>query len=408
MRTCLLILLLAARAAVAGPDSLTAADLAPHATAFRIEQGRLVGPGADTLLRLAAESRFLLLGEYHGSADIGELTAALLPPLAGMGYRHFGLEVGPSSAARLEALAGEDDPRAALVAFFLGQFRATGHAPIPFFEGEEDLVFLLTAARHGYALWGLDQEYLGGFGFLLEELHAAAGSPSAEGPALAAARERLLGHYAANAADPDDEVYDRLLADTATRTLLDRYAAAGPDAARRVADWWATCRIYHDWKHDRLANLAGRTALQKRAFAERWAAASADGDPGRVLLKMGGMHLQKGWTGNACYELGNLVQELAVLRGERATHLGFAVRHYVDDDGSVGDNVGFPSPWVREMTPLLAQGRTDAWVLVNLRAARRAWINERKVPGRALAERIRGYDYVLIPPPARDVVPLAR
>lgn len=387
------------------PDSMVYTDLQPCAYPFTLVEGKWEGAGADTLLRLAGESRFFLLGEYHGDADIAALTAALLPALKPMGYRHFAVETGPFSAHKLERLFRKGGPQA-VVDFYRSQFSATGDIPIPFFDGHEDLVFLEAALENSYGLWGLDQEFLGGFSFLLEDLFAAAGSPEAHQAAMQALQRRVLAYYAANAADPETEVYDQLMADTAAQALMDMLAQRNADARARVQAIRATCRIYHNWKADRMANLSGRTEWMKRQFAGHWKARTAETqDPGRVLVKMGGMHLQKGFTGNACYELGNMLHELACLRGERSTHLGFAVRYYVDDDGSIGDNLSYNSAWIREMQPLLAQGRPDRWVLVDMRAARRLWINGRKRPGRALRDRIEGYDWILIPPAVRDTTP---
>lgn len=105
----------------------------------------LPAPVLQSLLDLAAGADVLLIGETHGTREVPRLVAALLDPLAALGYGGLGLEM-----AR--------DQRDALAAWAAGA--ATPPPPPPFFAAPwpdgrgnaQALALTRAAAGRGYAL----------------------------------------------------------------------------------------------------------------------------------------------------------------------------------------------------------------------------------------------------------------
>ena len=109
----------------------------------------LPAPVLQSLLDLAAGADVLLIGETHGTREVPRLVAALLDPLAALGYGGLGLEM-----AR--------DQRDALAAWAAG----AATPPPPFFAAPwpdgrgnaQALALTRAAAGRGYALLAFDQD----------------------------------------------------------------------------------------------------------------------------------------------------------------------------------------------------------------------------------------------------------
>jgi hypothetical protein len=408
----LTLILLISAALKAQRDSLSVNDIAPFAYSFHLHNGLLTGQGGDTLRAAIEGSQFFLLGEYHGDKGISLLTEALLSELAKEGYNHFGLEVGPFSADQLNSLLQTDDPTASFSAFYTEQTALTGEVPIPFFEHHEDIAFLKKAGNLGYDFWGLDQEFLGGYLFLLDELWQEANQPGSLQDAYDSARKRIVEYYKMSH-EPDAyegsaealEVYNLLLNDTDFLSLCHQLGTRIEDGNERVKAMKESFLIYRNWRADRLANLEGRSKIMKRYFLQQYHAANQPFP--KVMVKMGGIHTSRGFTQNASYELGNMLSELAQMNGKHSVHLSFATRYYYDPEkpDSVGDNLTYRNDWMNAMRPLLLHAKTDQWTLIDLQAVRRVWINERKYVGAALRTLLESHDFIVLMPPFPDPTP---
>src|SRR5262245_29082289 len=73
--------------------------------ALSVRSGQLTGAGAQVLQSAIAQTRFLLLGEYHGLAQTPELMGAICRAAAPQGFRTMAVEEGPLVASELEAWA---------------------------------------------------------------------------------------------------------------------------------------------------------------------------------------------------------------------------------------------------------------------------------------------------------------
>jgi len=387
-------------------EAISKKDFAEYTYSFLSEDGQFSGEGFDFLKNEIEGSQFFLLGEYHNDAGISILTNALLPILAEEGYRHFAVETGPVSAQKLTELGKNGAVQQNLRDFYTEQMNLTGDIPIPFFGGIEDAQFLETALKLNYDLWGLDQEYLGGYLFLLEELWQQSEFPERKRSSYEAARKRIISFYEINRANEDIEVYDNIRNDEIVQSFLDKSTETKEcrcclDIASEIKE---SCEIYHNWKADLTANLEGRTDLMKRHFIKYYE--STNERMPKVFVKMGGMHTARGFTGNADFELGNMLHEWATINGKKDVNVSFATRYYLDDEtGEIGDNLTYDSEWVENMTPLLSNADTLEWKIVDLRPIKKLWINRERTLNPQLKRLIKQHDFIIIMPPLPETVP---
>ena len=151
-----------------GQDSLRASDIRRFAHPLKISGYSITGKGAEILKNRIKHSQFFLLGEQHESPQISELTNALLPELRSSGFGYFGIEVGPNSTEKMMEVVKSQNT---LYDFNTNFHTKYGDIPIPFFDGRKDELFLKTALKEGFELWGLDQEYYTAHLFLIDELY---------------------------------------------------------------------------------------------------------------------------------------------------------------------------------------------------------------------------------------------
>jgi hypothetical protein len=145
-----------------------------------VKEGRFEGPGAELLRPALAEAQFVLLGEApHGIAQIPEFAAALSRELAPHGFHHMALEIGPSVAPELEKLARQADG-----AMPLAEFLEKNPEALAFYNWREEFSMLeqceKAAAPAVMTLWGVDQEFMGSSGYLLDKILRTHPGPEAK------------------------------------------------------------------------------------------------------------------------------------------------------------------------------------------------------------------------------------
>jgi len=93
------------------------AKLLQNRHGLSVRSGQLSGAGAQVLQSAIAQSRFILLGEYHGVAQTPEFWAAVCRAAGSEGFHTMAVEEGPLAAAELEGWARRPDGLAQLAAF---------------------------------------------------------------------------------------------------------------------------------------------------------------------------------------------------------------------------------------------------------------------------------------------------
>jgi len=131
----------------------------------RLEDGELMGPGADWLEARGKAVDHFLMGERHGTVQIPALAASLYERLADDGYGPVALELGPFAARDAnEALRRGDYPALKRL------ITSTPSPPIAFLHLSEDSRMAARMVEAGATNWGLDQEFVFSLPLHLEAL----------------------------------------------------------------------------------------------------------------------------------------------------------------------------------------------------------------------------------------------
>lgn len=304
--------------------------LADHRYPLTLGADGLGGAGGAWLLERARAARATAIGERHFDAEVPQLVGALLSALRPDGYDTFVVEAGPESTRLVvEALdAGGVAAGSALL--------ARHPSAVAFLDRHEELRLVADARGMGYAVWGVDQEYLGSPRLLLERLAQLTADP--------AARARLAGWLEderrafARFVEAGDPTGLFLLA--TSEGALDALGGAdldtGSEAARIARQFRASAAIYRAFLEQRLYdNNATRAALLKRNYLE-YAARRGDAPSApRALIKLGSNHAGRGRTPMYVHDLGNLVAELAFAAGGDSFHVMVEAVEAIGPDGAV-------------------------------------------------------------------------
>jgi hypothetical protein len=382
-------------------DSLEAVLLRNRHALTVAASGLPSGPGGALLVEAGRSSRFFLVGEEHGVAEVPELTTALFRALVPHGYRHLAIETGDGIAAQLNRLAASAEPLAALREFFTEY-----HPAVPFYTLRQEAQLLVdaVAAAGGRedVLWGIDYDILADRWPLrrLRELAPDAAARAAADRAIAFADAQL---ERALATGNPGLVLMFGGPDTMVAGLRRTYRAAPDGEADRIISLMeATLRINGHWAARRIdESNVDRARHLKQQFARHWAAIDHAADP-RVMIKLGANHTPRGRNWTNTFDVGNLAAEMAEAGGARSFHVmvvgGPGTQHAVMDPrvlrymAAPASSLG--EPWAAR---LAAAVLPDAWTVFDLRPLRPLLVTRAltDVPAE-LAEMIWRFDAVVV------------
>jgi hypothetical protein len=376
-----------------------AESLAHVRSSLQVGNGAFGGSGAAILAQAVSGARYVLIGEDHLTREIPQFTADLCRLMAPKGLAALAVEIGPQAAEVVETNLRRPDRRERIGAFMLAHPDA-----MAFQNGsdESDMAAACAqAAGPGFRLWGLDQEFFGAAGNLIERMAAADPGPMARAAiARLASAERSATAAALRSGSPG-----QLLIYTVTdQQLDDARAAIASDGGAQVRALFAafeeTRAIYLSQNTNPYASNGARAGLMKRTLLDYLTRAPA---PARVLFKFGDAHMRKGINGLGQRDLGNFVAERAdgegvpslhlLVVGMRGTHalyngVGRQVRH---EPFVLTDDPDFA--WLRDAVP--AKEATNDWTLLDLRPLRVK--PPRDLPA-AWKRVIDGFDMVVVAP----------
>lgn len=274
------------------------------------------GAGAATLSDAVAASRYVLIGESHMSREIPAFTTQICRLMAPIGLTALAIETGPEAARVVDSVMRSADREARIDAFVRNH--PDGMA---FFNGRDEVRMAgdcAAAAGPGFALWGLDQEFLGSSGHLLQEMLAANPGPSARAALTGlAAQDQAATAAAMVSGSPGD-----LFLFSVTQAALDQAAAAvSQDGGERVQHLFGllteTHAIYQASQTGQGDPNGRRARLMKRTLAGHL----ADHPDARVLMKFGAWHFYKSLNPLDQRDLGAYVAERADGEGVTALHI---------------------------------------------------------------------------------------
>lgn len=379
---------------------------------FTINQGVIEGKGLEVWEDLISRSQFIALGERHNSEATSQLVHALLPILDTTGYKHFAIEVGPHSAKKLVQLSTPIEETGEKLSKFISKYagKEDFQKPIPFFGAISDAQFLKTARAHHMELWGLDQEYYYSTTYFMDELLTyAINNPEYENIKVAHEKAKtIIKRWSAVDEDENSDIdfFKEIQKDATVQAYLS-YFRNMETTKPIINDLEISWDIYSRWRDD---SHADRISYMRTNFMNSYTKALEKEKEPKVLLKFGSLHTSKILTGS-CYDLGDLVTQLAIQNGTQATTINSWHRYYVDSDGTEIDYLEKYSSYYKRLRFFMELAKKNQWAIINLKSIRND-IADRKVtlPTDGDYHRIKalidGYDYQLILPLDQESTPL--
>ncbi|WP_020569403.1 hypothetical protein [Neolewinella persica] len=406
-------ILLVASFAIYAQDSLDVAALQDHTVYFTLKNKEIHGPGADFLRQAFVDHQYVLLGEYHDSPRISELTTALLPLYYQAGGRHLALEVGPTSATILLDFAATPERTMERIRDYNRKYILHGakrdYYPIPFFSNRKDAVFLAEAGKLNLQMIGLDQEFI--FGYLALVDHAFTKLPEKRQRGLRTDYRRVrdtLSLYYEKEVDYIDKRTEegkrfiKLLHHSAfVNGFLDNMASVSPEVKdiisliRQSAEIYRQSGLRHYWRSNELRTESFVTNLRNGLQATDFKLQSD-----KLLVKMGGLHTAKGKNNYSMFDVGNTLAELARFHGNSSLHTDVLSRYHQGADGEITDELADKESWfAKSFGDFIQMGRKEEWAVIDLRGLRDSFYYQQKFE---VNDRIREYfdryDVVLITP----------
>jgi hypothetical protein len=369
-----------------------------------VRSGQLSGAGAQILQSAIGQSRFVLLGEYHGVAQTPEFWAAVCRAAGPEGFHTMAVEEGPLAAAELEGWAWRPDGLAQLAAF---EKKFPGSINV--FSAREEFEMLQQCARASqseFHLWGLNQEGLNAGGLILSRVLA-----SRLGSQARAAMQQLLekNDEWSRKALQSGRIFDSFMVAVDDKELAAGAAILQKDGSAEARSLFASLVESHEINRTSPAeygNARRRERLMKRLFAANYArAASTAAAPPKVLLKFGAYHVYRGLNPVHGSGLGNYVAEFAQAQGAQSLHIRLLP---VKGSQPIHPRVGQPAqlrpfnyadqPGSRYLQPIFSNLLPSDWTMFDLRPLRQ----DAAAPGGTispdLATLVFGYDILVIVP----------
>ncbi|HEX8170195.1 MAG TPA: hypothetical protein VF824_06625 [Thermoanaerobaculia bacterium] len=377
------------------------AELQQHRLALTFRDGQLSGPGAELLRRELGSTQFFLIGEEHGAAETARFVQALLPSAWKSGYRHLALEVGPHSIARLGGTYAAVE-----------EWNRRYPWSLPFLSWKEEAEVYATAMKLGAgrrdAVWGVDQEFILSLTPHLERLAALA--KTAEQKRVASAlleRSRASDRALLETKNPGAVL---MLTATAEDFAPLRAAFASGEARRLVDALDESRDIYAKQSNAGWVSNDQRARLIKRQFMQQYDAAVKRGEARpKVVVKIGGIHAQRGASLVGVFDIGTFLPELAAANGTSAFQMailprgGFVNAHRPfspnDDDNRAAYDPAKEFPF--DPSPLFDAAPAGEWTVIDLRPLRAKLAGKKLQPLDPLLQRfLFGYDAVVVIPEA--------
>ncbi len=378
-----------------------------------VRNGQFSGTGAQLLQSAIAQSRFILVGEYHGVAETAEFWKGICSAAGPEGFHTLAIEEGPLVAAELERWASRADGAAQLIAF-----QKQYPESINIYNTREEFGMLqqcVRAAPGAFHLWGLNQEALGAGGLILSRIM----NTRPEGEAASAMRQLLQKNNDAYAkALASGKISDLFMIAAEDRdlssgaALLEKHGS--PEAQALFASLVESHEINSRWSPADYGNASRRSLLMKTLFAADYARASRTGSaPPKVLLKFGAFHVYRGLNPVHGSGIGNYVAEFAEGQGAQSLHIclipvkgSFPIHRRV---GQPPPRVGEPpqlrafnlrdDPASRYLELMLANLLRSDWTVFDLRTLRQGF-NSLGESSPALATLVFGIDILVLIPEA--------
>jgi len=379
------IILSAAAKTGAAQDTALVRAFRTNSAPFTLVDGRLQGPGADVLSRAARENQFIMVGEDHGFREVPEFVGALFAAARPAVYRHLGVDVGPMTSRRLEAMMRSPTAQQDLNAF-LGRYTPY---TVPFFFWKEeaqmleDVVKSVPSTRG--AIWRLDQEFIMSPTYTFERLAQIAPSKAARDLALQLAAISAKDDRAMLDSQNPGAVWmvSSTDADVAQLQAAFKGARAGSEADETLREMLLSRDIYRMFNAGtNYESNQKRDDLMKQHFLADYRAAQARGERmPKAIIKLGANHVFRGPSTTQSFEIGSFIPEFVETTGGKSFGILLVVakgtwnafRPFGSDEADKNqkyDLLGSSEYNVFDMKSVLAAASENQWTIIDLRPVR--------------------------------------
>jgi len=377
-------------------DTLDVSMIRNHTTYFTLEEFRFVD--AHSLVELAREAQFVMLGEIHNSRRLSEFTSALMHLLKPQGFEDLVVETGPYSAKKLETLIESEEGKEAVSDFYdrysSNLFR---YYVIPFFTGEGDLAMLQKAHELGYNLTGIDQDFAYSTAFLVEELMKKSNEPLSEDQLNRLEkitsklywwyrRSKLFSSFDLSCNIKNYEPFKQYITSFTNpnkiqQQIIDAITVSLDIYCLNESGQWS------EGNHKRIDYFKSNF----NAFYDQ-ASGSGTGKLAKAIVKMGSYHSGRFKSPNGIYDIGNHVARLADSLGTTSLHLRFLNRYFEGGRDVIGEKNWSAS------TRFISVAERNRWALIDTRELRKQILDNKLVGNRFEMREIINYDFIIIMP----------
>ena len=367
---------------------LTSDLLEPAVFRFSLDEAHEMDAATEAQwLEWIGENQFIGLAEVHNSAQLSYFTKALVQVLAEKDFRHFALEMGPTSARILQDATKDPDQTLENLRSLNRKYgkNAQSKTPMIFANKVEDAVFVEEASKSGYTFWGLDQEFSYSYEMLIDHLYDNHESKDeAFEQAYSEAKSTLQKVIFKNKHKgksvycwyPQSEELNHffdLLQDTASQKIIGDLKTS----------WDIYCK-----------SVLGYGSNQQRADymkANFENCLNEYGTDVHVFTKLGSAHLARGLSPFGVNDVGKYLTEKA-----EKNKTGFLSIRQLIAYRNGKSNIG-KSGW-KMVTMFLELGRKDQWTAVDLRPYREMLRRGEITADKKFTFELNSYDILLIPP----------
>ncbi len=335
------------------------------------------GTAAPVLEKAIADANYVLIGEDHLAHEIPQFASAVCDLMGKQGPLSLAEEVGPLAAKFVSDSLDQPDRIARMAAL---QQRFPDSVAFVNVVEENDLVehAASVAKSHGFQFWGLDQEFLGSAGWLLQQIADTHLAPAAAGAiARLQAEEEDDRGVAYSSGDPA-KLFLFAASDTELSAAGELLHAGGrPEANALFDELLESRKIYIENRRSPSQSNQLRARLLKSNLRQHLETAFTTGQRGKVLVKFGDWHLYKGVNPLHQRDLGNWIAEWADGRGETSLHicvLGAKGTHLLyggyQRPPKTERFVMAEDPYYQWLKPAVDNQVPGAWTLYDLRRLR--------------------------------------
>lgn len=382
-------------------DSLTVAQLEPITYTFNVADGQLTGKGKTFLDQELANAQFTMIGEYHGSKRISEFTNAIIPVLNKNDYKAMALEVGPIVGRILNSIKGDaaTDIKSIHNKYLTKESDEDIYTSFPFFDNKEDAAFLQTAKDYSWTVFGIDQEYYDSYVMLAEKMYNNL-SKQAQKTHIELYNKTVSKLKQFYKDDLEDK--QNLHVSLSKSKLYKEFISAMASESKNIEIIEAlekSSEIYLlNERKQWYENNAIRIKYMKSRLNDGLTKLNFNIAEDKLLIKMGGYHLSKGFSPLGLYEVGNTLNEIAEYHGNTALNIGFMSRFYLEED-IVKDNYKSDNIYYKNFKEIVQMGKKDEWIVIDLRRLIKGYFYYPKKYNlnKYIEDLVKRYDLLIIP-----------